>query len=113
MATPALAIDGSRQLHLRTIGDLNAERSQLRADIEAARFRVSELEQEGTRLQELLDVNRAARDSLSARLRQRDMRSPARVVSVPPADSLRNKLKSEKDPRERFRIQQRINALSM
>jgi hypothetical protein len=111
MGTPASAIPGYRQLSFRTLADLNAERAQLKIDIVAARFRVSELEQEGARLQELIDANRAVRKSLEARSNQPKARIPAIAGSALTADSLKNKLKSEKDPKERFRLQQRISAL--
>jgi chromosome segregation ATPase len=111
MGTPASAIPGYRQLSFRTLADLNAEREQLRADLGTARFRVAELEQSVSRLKDLIEAKRAVRKSLEARPNQPKARIPAIAGSALTADSLKNKLKSEKDPKERFRLQQRINAL--
>jgi predicted nucleic acid-binding Zn-ribbon protein len=110
MATPAPAIANSRPLHLVSLGELKAELSQLRTEIETARFRESELERQSARLQEVIAANQATRSRLKTRLQQQTIR-PAHGVSAPTADSLRDKLKAEKDPKERFRLQQRIDAL--
>jgi hypothetical protein len=115
MATPApAAFDNSRQLHSVTLGELNHERSQLLTEIRTARFRVSELERESARLKGLIDSNKAARIAPGARLVPLVTSGPAaRAISAPSADSLRDKLKSEKDPRERFRLQDQLDAILM
>lgn len=117
MATPSPAI-ADYPLFRRTVGDLNAERSRLITKIKTLAFRESELEQQNARLdaqlQELIAGNQHLSNRLSARrLKQPQVSGPARALSAPTADSLTIQLKAEKDPRERFRIQKRIDALSM
>jgi hypothetical protein len=114
MTAPAYAIDEFRPLFNLTIADLNAERSQLRTDLQAARKRAVELEQKLARLEALRDSAKPVRSSLRAGLvKPLEMKSPARDVSATTAEGLRNKLKSERDPRERFRMQERLNALTI
>jgi chromosome segregation ATPase len=119
MAPPASAIEDFKPLHLRTLGDMNAERSELITEIKTARLRVSGLEQEYARLKGLIDAVPAARNSLAARLRQIETRKPAIHASarppVPAADSKREamlaKLAASKDNAERYRLAKEINAL--
>jgi hypothetical protein len=100
-------------LFLLTIGQLNEERAQLLTEIQAARFRVSELERESARLKGLIDSTKAARNSLGARPGPLVTSGTARAESAPSADSLRDRLRTEKDPRERFRIQEHLDAILM
>ena len=118
---------------LRSKAALNAEIAQLRGELQTAEARVSELETQNATLNLQVSTFTADHARLEAALQEAaeekqsvDEAAAAKIASIgiapaqlPPAgqdaqetaDGLRDKLKVEKDPKERFRIQKQIDAL--
>ena len=118
---------------LRSKAALNAEIAQLRGELQSLQTRYDQLETLNTELAAKVDTFTADHARLEAALQEAaeekqsvDEAAAAKIASIgiapaqlPPAgqdaqetaDGLRDKLKVEKDPKERFRIQKQIDAL--
>jgi predicted nuclease with TOPRIM domain len=118
---------------LRSKAALNTEIAQLKGTVESQAARIQELETQAAELsgkvvkftadhaaleqalteaaEEKQSVDEAAAAKLAAVGIAPTQLPPAGQDAQDTADSLRDKLKVEKDPKERFRLQQRIDAL--